>query len=74
MQKSTTSGVTSLEDVIAEKRNQAIKFFDDSMFRISKMDTKAALHSGEGHDALNEDSLTDASIGREMFHTVCHPS
>ena len=60
---------TSLEDVMAEKRSQAIKFIDDSMFKVKKLDTKAA---------LNEDSLTEPSVGREMdreiFHTVCHPS
>ena len=61
----------SLEDVIAEKRTKAMamKFYDDSMFLVSKLDTKTA---------LNEDSLTEPSIGREgdpeVFYTVHHPS
>jgi len=47
-----------------------MKFFDDSMFRVSKLDTKVE---------LNEDSLTEHSLGRELnpdvFQTViCEPS
>ena len=46
-----------------------MRFYNDSNLRVSKLDTKCA---------LNEDSLTEPSIGKEgdmeIFHTVCHPS
>ena len=65
----TSHQITSVEDVMAEKRIQASKFFDDSMLRVSKLETKTA---------LNEDSLTEPSLQQQLhvdvFQTVYEPS
>lgn len=65
-----SDGMVSLEEVLAkQKRNQTALLFDENTLKVSKLDTKAA---------LNEDSLTEPSIVREVdneiFQTVCFPS